>query len=189
MKRKSADFLFKLGIAIALPLSGYACYLNGAEPKPPHKTEPVVIVSPAPKHAKHEIELDIEELYEEDIAEEMYYDDLEYLACCVEAEAGNQPKLGKQLVVDVILNRVDHDRYPDSIREVIEQSGQFAVVRNGSIDRAEPSAVTWQAVTEEINDRVNDEVLFFQTGGYSAYGTAWQKVGEHYFSTEKEGSE
>lgn len=42
-----------------------------------------------------------------EISEEIYYDSLEYLACLVEAEAGNQDELGKRLVVDVVLNRVD----------------------------------------------------------------------------------
>ena len=39
--------------------------------------------------------------------EEIYYDSLELLAVCVEAEAGNQSLEGKKMVVDVILNRVD----------------------------------------------------------------------------------
>ena len=55
------------------------------------------------------------------------YDSLEMLAKCVQAEAGNQGLLGKRLVVDVILNRVDSDRFPNTIEGVITQSGQFAV--------------------------------------------------------------
>ena len=41
----------------------------------------------------------------EDLEEEEYFDALEELAICVEAEAGNQGLLGKRMVVDVILNR------------------------------------------------------------------------------------
>ena len=39
-----------------------------------------------------------------EIEEEMYYDSLEMLAICVEAEAGNQSMEGKRLVAAVILN-------------------------------------------------------------------------------------
>ena len=49
------------------------------------------------------------------------YDSIDLLAKCVEAEAGNQGLYGKQLVVDVILNRVDSDSFPNTIEEVIKQ--------------------------------------------------------------------
>lgn len=42
-----------------------------------------------------------------DIEEEEYWDGLELLAICVEAEAGNQGLQGKRLVADVILNRAE----------------------------------------------------------------------------------
>lgn len=52
-----------------------------------------------------------------DIEEEEYWDSLELLAICVEAEAGNQGLQGKRLVADVILNRAeDHSgQWPDTI--------------------------------------------------------------------------
>ncbi len=57
--------------------------------------------------------------YQDELEEERYYDSLEILAVCVEAEAGNQSLDGKRMVVDVILNRVDHPDWPDSIEGVI----------------------------------------------------------------------
>ena len=62
---------------------------------------------------------------EEEIAEEEYWDSLELLAICVEAEAGNQGLEGKRMVVDVILNRVDDPDWPGTIEEVISQPVQF----------------------------------------------------------------
>jgi spore germination cell wall hydrolase CwlJ-like protein len=62
----------------------------------------------------------------EQIAEEEYYDTLDLLALCVEAEAGDQDLYGKRLVVDVVLNRVDSPDFPDTIAEVITQVRQFA---------------------------------------------------------------
>ena len=58
-----------------------------------------------------------------ELAEEQYCDDLQLLACIVWAEAGNQDTYGKELVADVVLNRVDDQRFPDTIREVIFQKG------------------------------------------------------------------
>ena len=57
----------------------------------------------------------------EEIAEEEYWDSLELLALCVEAEAGNQALEGKRLVAAVVLNRVEDPDWPDDITAVITQ--------------------------------------------------------------------
>lgn len=110
-------------------------------------------------------------------------DELELLASCIEAEAGNQSILGKRLVADVILNRVDNPAYPNSIREVIYQPGQFAVVDNGAINTVIPTTETWQAVYKELTNRIDETILYFQAGHYGPYGEPWEQVGGHWFST------
>lgn len=110
------------------------------------------------------------------------YNDLEYLAACVEAEAGNQGLYGKQLVACVILNRVDSSDFPDTVKEVIQQKGQFAVVTNGSIDRVEVSEESRQAVRMEIESRTNSEILYFRTKDYHTFGTPMFPYKDHYFS-------
>ena len=97
----------------------------------------------------------------ETLALEDYYDQLELLALCVEAEAGNQDQMGKRLVVDVVLNRVDSPDYPNDIRGVISDSDQFATYNNGMIDHAEPADSTFEAVTMELSKRTNPDVYFF----------------------------
>lgn len=69
---------------------------------------------------------------EEDLEEEEYWDSLELLALVVEAEAGNQSELGKRLVVDVVLNRVDSEEFPDTIWEVLTQKMRFLPTGTGS---------------------------------------------------------
>ena len=121
----------------------------------------------------------------DDIEEEMYWDSLELLACCVESEAGNQSKYGKALVCDVVLNRVD-DRsglFPNDIWDVIFQQNQFSVVLDGRIFQVSPTEETFDVVREELEHRTNTKVLFFTSEGYSQYGTPWKKVEDHYFST------
>lgn len=109
-------------------------------------------------------------------------EELDLLAACVEAEAGNQSSLGKRLVVDVILNRVEHPAFPNNIHDVIYQPGQFAVVANGAIDRVIPSEDTWRAIFAEMSGiLIDDNIIYFQTGSYG-YGEPWEHVGAHYFS-------
>lgn len=116
------------------------------------------------------------------IVEEMYYDELEYLAACVEAEAGNQGLLGKRYVVDVILNRVDSDKFPNTITEVIEEPKQFSVVSDGRINTVVPSEETYQAIQMELENRLDDTILFFRTGRYHTGYTPCFQHKDHYFS-------
>lgn len=62
-------------------------------------------------------------------------EDLKLLACTIEAEAGDQSFVGMVAVGNVILNRVNSERYQDSLKDVIYAPYQFAVVRNGSLAR------------------------------------------------------
>ena len=119
-----------------------------------------------------------------ELAEEQYCDDLQLLACIVWAEAGNQDAYGKELVADVVLNRVDDQRFPDTIREVIFQKGQFSTVRNGALDRAYYNVTQecFDAVSNELLSRNDSEALFFCAGNYSVCGSPLYKYGDHYFS-------
>lgn len=118
----------------------------------------------------------------EQIREESYYDSLELLAICVEAEAGNQSILGKRMVVDVILNRVDSKDWPDTIEEVITQKYAFSSYWDGGMDRAIPSEETYEAVRQELEKRTYTDIYYFTAGGYGAYGIPFIQVEDHYFS-------
>lgn len=120
----------------------------------------------------------------EELEEEMYYDSLELLAMCVEAEAGNQGLLGKRLVVDVVLNRVNDKDFPDNITDVITQPYHFSSYWDGRMEQIEPTEETFEAVRMELEEISYPGVLYFTAEGYSRYGTPWKKVGDHYFSTK-----
>ncbi|KAA9021663.1 cell wall hydrolase [Niallia endozanthoxylica] len=73
----------------------------------------------------------------------------ELLARLVTAEAKGEPYEGKVEVAAVVLNRVEHEQYPDTIEEVIYQQRQFEPVENGTINQpATPEAT--QAVNEAL---------------------------------------
>ena len=108
------------------------------------------------------------------------YDSLEMLAKCVQAEAGNQGLLGKRLVVDVILNRVDSDRFPNTIEGVISQRGQFAVYPS-MMSKANPDDETYQAICMELSNRTDADILFFSAHRYNSCCTPAYQHGDHYF--------
>lgn len=105
-------------------------------------------------------------------------DTLIMMAKCVEAEAGNQDMLGKRLVVDVILNRVDHDRWPNDIESVIKQKNQF-VVYPTAMERVVPSEETYEACIMELEHRTDTQIMYFAACGY--IGAPAYKHGGHYF--------
>lgn len=135
-------------------------------------------------YAVDEPEYEVYEMSAEDMEEEEYMDTLELLAECVEAEAGNQGLTGKRLVADVILNRVDSPDFPDTIEGVITQPYHFTSYWDGRIDTVSVSDETYEAVQMELEQRSYPGLLYFTAGAYGCYGTPWQQVGDHYFSTK-----
>lgn len=99
------------------------------------------------------------------------------------AEAEGECEEGKRLVIDTILNRVDHERFPDTVAEVIYQKNQFSSMWNGRVDRCYVMDNIVQLVKEELLNRTNYEVMFFTAGQYSNYGTPMFQVEHHYFSS------
>lgn len=63
--------------------------------------------------------------------------DLDLLARIINAEAGCDwmPDWVQQMVGSVVLNRVNSEYFPNTIREVIYQPGQYGPVYNGMINR------------------------------------------------------
>ncbi|MDO4816288.1 MAG: cell wall hydrolase [Bacillota bacterium] len=95
-------------------------------------------------------------------------DDLYWMSRIITWESGNQPVAGQIAVGNVVLNRVDSERFPNSIKEVIFQTGQFSPAMNGVIygDPYEISVVCAKLALEGYNT-VGD-ALFFQVGRYGA---------------------
>jgi len=154
----------------------------------PEKVEAETIEStwePIPEEPEAEpmrVEIEEVETEETEYTEEDFYDDLELLAYTVMAESGNQEELGKRLVIDCILNRVDSRYFPDTVREVIYAPGQFEVVARGTLYRNCPTEDIYTLIREEIANRTNTEVVFFNSIGFTKCGEPWQQVGAHYFS-------
>lgn len=140
-----------------------------------------------------EIEEPVEEIIQEEVEEiavieESYSiseEDIRLIALVTMAEAEGESELGKRLVIDTILNRVDSDNpyYPDTVHDVIYQKHQFEAVWNGRIDRCYVMDDIVQLVKEELQSRTNYDVMFFRTLHYSEYGIPMFQEGNHYFSS------
>lgn len=99
------------------------------------------------------------------------------MAKVVRAEAGNQDDVGKRLVVDCILNRLDSNHFPNTVEGVVTQENQFTSYQWYTQD-------DWDAVVDEVVDRTDNDIVFFRTGHYSTHGEPAYQYGDHYFSAE-----
>lgn len=106
---------------------------------------------------------------------------IDLLSILTMAEAEGESDEGKRLVIDVVLNRVDSEYFPNTIKEVIYQSYQFTSMWNGRADRCYVQEPIRKLVLEELASRTNSDVMFFTAGGYGQYGRPMFQVGNHYF--------
>lgn len=84
----------------------------------------------------------------------------------VEAEAGGEDKEGKILVANVVFNRMENEKFPDSVSGVIlqqdENGAQFSPVSDGRLQTVSVSAETKEAVDEAIYGAdISEGALYF----------------------------
>lgn len=101
----------------------------------------------------------------------LFYDaaELDLLSRLINAESGNQPLNGRIAVGNVIMNRMENSRFPDTMREVIYARNQFSVVSNGSIKRApnELSVIAAKLTLEGVE--VLPTALYFNQVGLNCW--------------------
>lgn len=98
-------------------------------------------------------------------AEELYL-----AAQLVDAEAGNEEPEGVDAVASVLLNRILSPKYPNTVSEVVFQSGQFSVVRDESFLETVPNQKSLDAVQKvfiEGHTTLPSDVLYFKSARLS----------------------
>ena len=91
-------------------------------------------------------------------------EELDILHRIVWAEARGEDALGQQLVVNVIMNRVNSPGFPDTLRDVVFQPGQFTPITNGAFERAAPDQRIRNAVQAALDGEDNSRgALFFRS--------------------------
>ncbi|MGC7846581.1 cell wall hydrolase [Desulforudis sp. 1088] len=77
-------------------------------------------------------------------------DSIHLLARVIQGEAAGEPFIGKIAVAAVIMNRVRHASFPNTLPGVIYQRHAFESVSNGLIWRRPPSAEAYRAARQAL---------------------------------------
>lgn len=102
-------------------------------------------------------------------------DDYEVLLRIVEAEAGGEDIIGKMLVANVVLNRLEIGFGGDTITDVVFYKGQFTPAMTGKIFRVTVSEETIEAVERVMDGEDHSEgaIYFMARKLASKKGIRW----------------
>ena len=109
------------------------------------------------------------------------------LAQLVHAEAKGEPYVGKVAVAEVVLNRVENEQFPDTIKEVIYQENAFEPVSNETIEQP-ANKEAYKAVQDalEVNDNNKDLLYFYNpetaTSDWIRSREVVKTIGNHAFA-------
>ena len=107
-------------------------------------------------------------------------EELYIMAHLLAGEAQGYPDEEQLYVGSVALNRVKSDRYPDTLKEVVFQKGQYACTWDGNYYRT-PTERNWKNAEYLLkNGSVLPENVVFQSGGKQGKGV-YVKTKWHYY--------
>ena len=107
-------------------------------------------------------------------------DELYLMAHLIWGETGFDNEEMMYAVGSVVLNRVNHDAYPDTINDVIYQSGQYQCTWDGNFNKT-PSDLAWEVAEELLTsgstlpENVVYQAQFTQGSGI------YTQIGNQYF--------
>ena len=104
------------------------------------------------------------------------------------AEAGNQEEDGQRAVIEVILNRVLSDDFPNTVEGVLSQKNQFSTwPGRNKIRKIDQDRIIniLELVAIEIPILPSLEYVFFARGKQTKYATDFIKIQDHWFGATK----
>ncbi|MBP1933768.1 cell wall hydrolase [Ammoniphilus resinae] len=118
--------------------------------------------------------------------------DFQWFVKIIEAEAGGESFTGKVAVASVVLNRVLHKDYPNSVTDVIFQKingvYQFSPVGDGRIHKVQPSNDSYKAASQALKgtDPTKGALFFYNP---TTARSKWirsrvviREIGSHHFA-------
>ena len=113
----------------------------------------------------------------------------EVLARVIHAEARGEPRLGQIAVGAVVINRMLSPQFPDTIEEVVYQSGQFTAVYDGQINLT-PDQDAYYAARQALEGHDPTKGALYYYNPEIAANRAWFEntretiitIGEHDFA-------
>lgn len=114
-------------------------------------------------------------------------DDINLLARAIHAETKGEPYLGQVAVGAVMLNRVTHPSFPNTLAGVIYQPCAFEPIKSGDINEA-PNASAYNAARDALNgwDPTGGAIYFWNPSSATS-GWIWTRkvtlsIGKHVFA-------
>ena len=106
------------------------------------------------------------EILEQNVKYPLSETDYDSLLRIVEAEAGGEDEEGKLLIANVVLNRVNNEKFPDTVTDVIMQKGQgvaqFTPTVDGRFQNVTISEETYEAVERALyGEDISQGALYF----------------------------
>ena len=137
--------------------------------------EPEIDIS---EESEVEVEVEVEAPAEEEVDEEIEVDpeELELLACVIYQEAGADYCCDdcRRRVADVVLNRVEDDRFPDNIQDVLTQKRQYGRYYWTGVVWPERAQNDCEKHAVERAYRIAEEVLKGEHSELYGEGYIWQ---------------
>ena len=138
-----------------------------------------------------EVEVKEVEVVEQESTEETVYrvslnkEERELLYRTVYCESGNQSIEAQEMVALTILNRLESDKFPDTLHDVIYQKNQYEVTEWNGFESYGWTEQVEQAVENAlIENRHPSDMYYFRNGYYHSFGVPYMQSGDLYFSTE-----
>lgn len=156
---KLSTIIFFIIMAIILRVIAMSEIKKEELPEPDKVAEvEYIVVDEDDYYMEEEVESEVIEKDDSRVEDERVY----WLSRIIHAEARGENQEGQIAVGNVVLNRVDSDEFPDTIKGVIFQKGQFSPVSNGSIYN-EPSSDSIRSATIALegHEVVDGSALFF----------------------------
>ena len=130
------------------------------------------LATEAPKKVSRYAEIHIEEW------------EIDEMAAIIYLESRNQSTKGQQAVAEVILNRVLHDGFPDSVSKVIHEGERKGVLQFTTVkylDEAKSTELQYKAINAALFDEpvLPLDVVFFSRNGED--DNVWGKIDDHIF--------
>lgn len=118
---------------------------------------------------------------------EISQEDREEMARIIWLEARGEPAEGQQAVAEVILNRVLHESFPDTVHGVIHEGEDAGTVQFDTVyylDEAQPGEDQYAAVSRAISGPwiLEPDVVFFSADGEN--DRVYRVIGGHTFCRE-----
>lgn len=146
------------------------------------------------KHVKHHLKKQVKNTHQKVVKEEVNVSpnsEVDMLALAIHNEARGEPRSGKYAVANVILNRVKHKSFPNTVRKVVTQRGQFQWYHNHKLrSRTAPTeearSIARDIYQKHVSGRRVDNTggsIFFSSNGVRPAPRAVKsvRVGHHQF--------